>query len=77
VDTGSLVFFLGKYFSHRYKVIEKVKLIQLIITLRKSLYSTLREIAYASTCLQLAEMGIESPKVKNIIFDDGGSYLPI
>lgn len=54
---------------------DRAQLVQIIITLRKQIFSTLREIAYVANCLKIVESGIEARKIKDITMKDGGIIL--
>jgi hypothetical protein len=72
-NVGSVAFFVNKFLFNNNHIIDRTQLIQIIITLKKSIFSTLREIAYAANCLKIIESGIEARKIRDIIMDDGGN----
>lgn len=53
ISIGSVAYFVNKFFSCTSNTIDRTQLIQIITALRKSIFSTLREIAYAANCLKI------------------------
>lgn len=72
---GSFGYLLHKELKRGSEIIERAELLEIIIALRKSIFSTLREIAYAANCLKIEESGIEARKIKDIMMRDGCNYL--
>ena len=71
---GSLIYLLSNYFSSSsVTLLERNHLIEIIIEMRKKMYSTLREIAYIANYLKITEGGIEPKKIKDIMLRDGGT----
>lgn len=66
---------LRKYLSEDKNIMDRAQLVQIIITLRKQIFSTLREIAYVANCIKIVESGIEARKIKDITMKDGGIVL--
>lgn len=73
---GSLAYLLKRYLSND-GILERAKLVAIIVTLRKSIFSTLREIAYVANCLKIMETGLEPRKIKDIVMKDGGTPVLI
>jgi hypothetical protein len=69
--SGSLAYFINRFFSPTKTILTRSTLIEVIVTLRKNIFSTLREIAYAANCIKILESGIEPRKIKDIFMDDG------
>lgn len=68
-----MLYFLTNYFRPSIKLIERERLIDLIVQLRKRMYSALREIAYVANYLKITEEGLEAKKIRDIMLRDGAT----
>ena len=70
---ASVAYLYNSYFKPQNAFIPRHELIIIIIDLRKNMFSTLREIAYAANYVRITETALEPRKIKDVLMRDGGT----